>query len=386
MPSYHIYWNNLHQAYKVNNMPGQDMHYYCIGVLARSAGFKSEDALIIAYASQYVDDATESERIKIKVEGGYIDFDPVRTAHIGLEAINWSVQKRIYIPFHLIPPKPFHPQENEIFSYVTEADSLFSRLILEQAAIEPLENWKYRLCRIGVALHTYTDAWGHQGFSGRYNKENNVESIHVYDRSKSKYEKLTIENVLFDIGAQIAHTEAGYFPDITYPKWKYVCGCSPNSYIERDNIEIFLQAAHTIYNWLSTIDKTEQMKTISWETLEPKIRKLLSNEPIRELTFFDRLSPIAYRNYHVKDILNRCKQWKETFAYLFEPYSKYFSYDKETWRKAAFEGDTNWDNYTSRNWEQLSPRKLKSNFWDSLWVHFHRAALRQRHFVLENIP
>ena len=29
-----------------------DFHYYCVAVIARAAGFNSEDALIIAYASQ----------------------------------------------------------------------------------------------------------------------------------------------------------------------------------------------------------------------------------------------------------------------------------------------------------------------------------------------
>jgi hypothetical protein len=50
------------------------------------------------------------------------------------------------------------------------------------------------------------------------------------------------------------------------------------------------------------------------------------------------------------------------------------------------EGDTGWDEYTETEWNQMLPRKVKHGFWDSLWVHFHRAALRQRHFVLENLP
>ena len=37
-----------------------DFHYYAVAVLARAAGFTSADALTIAYASQYVDHATES--------------------------------------------------------------------------------------------------------------------------------------------------------------------------------------------------------------------------------------------------------------------------------------------------------------------------------------
>ncbi len=51
----------------------RDFHYYCVGVLAKAAGFQEDDALTIAYASQYVDDSTESEPINV----GDMIFDPV---------------------------------------------------------------------------------------------------------------------------------------------------------------------------------------------------------------------------------------------------------------------------------------------------------------------
>ena len=65
----------------------QDFHYYAIGILARAAGFNPADALVIATASQYVDDATESERIPIQVNGATLQFDPVLTAYKKLDAL-----------------------------------------------------------------------------------------------------------------------------------------------------------------------------------------------------------------------------------------------------------------------------------------------------------
>ena len=88
----------------------KDFHYYGIAVLARAAGFKSEDALTIAYASQYVDDSTESELFNLDVTKEELKFDPVRSSYFGLEAllsITWSAQKRVWIPFHFLSPKPF---------------------------------------------------------------------------------------------------------------------------------------------------------------------------------------------------------------------------------------------------------------------------------------
>ncbi|MEA3340124.1 MAG: DUF6765 family protein, partial [Chloroflexota bacterium] len=59
----------------------------------------------------------------------------------------------------------------------------FAELLLEEAAGESQRNRWRRLCRIGVALHTYADTWAHQRFSGRHNRgENDVENIRVYDR------------------------------------------------------------------------------------------------------------------------------------------------------------------------------------------------------------
>jgi hypothetical protein len=66
----------------------QDFHYYTIYHLSVLAGFSKSDAQTIAYASQYVDDATESEPIR-PFEDQY--FDTARTAHYNLEGFTWNV-------------------------------------------------------------------------------------------------------------------------------------------------------------------------------------------------------------------------------------------------------------------------------------------------------
>ena len=69
----------------------KDFHYHCIAVLARAAGFRQADALTIAYASQYVDDSTESEPIRV----GELMFDPVRTAHTATSGLLLSIMVRL---------------------------------------------------------------------------------------------------------------------------------------------------------------------------------------------------------------------------------------------------------------------------------------------------
>ena len=95
-----------------------DFHYYCVGALARMSGFLPKHALTIAYASQYVDNATESEPVRV----GGIGFDPVRTAHMGLTSFTWDVQKKIYMPFHFIPPYPVNSVDA---SFLTAPGSRF---------------------------------------------------------------------------------------------------------------------------------------------------------------------------------------------------------------------------------------------------------------------
>ncbi len=366
----------------------KDFHYYCVGVLARAAGFNSRDALTIAYASQYVDDSSESQLIPIETGSGAIQFDPARTAYAVLEALqtlSWSAQKRIWIPFHFLPPEPFRPGQQATFSFITRPNSSFAQLVLEQAVREPMGNYKRRLCRIGVALHTYADSWAHQDFSGRQSRaENNVEEIYLFNRSTGEWEHLRIENILFDLLPQIGHAEVGFFPDEAFQKWR--CAIEPSGrVIERDNVKVFLEAAETIYGHLETMDKLDPEPPIPFDQLKEKIKGLFT-WPGPQPMAIERLSLPTYRAYEAESLDERCRNWQQAFAHLFDPQPQLFAYDKEAWRTQALEGDTAWDDYSEQDWEQIATRQVKPGFWDSLWVHFHRAALLQRHFVLERLP
>jgi hypothetical protein len=365
----------------------RDFHYYCIGVLARAAGFNRDDALIIAYASQYTDDSTESELIRLETEEGRLRFDPVRTSYSGLETIHslaWSAQKRVWIPFHFLPPKPFRPEESQVFSFMTRPNSTFGQMLLAEAAKEPLENYSRRLCRIGVALHTYADSWSHQDFSGRESREeNDVETISLRSGSPNEWHKLGIENLLFDALPFIGHAEAGYFPDLAFQEWKCIVGGERK--VERDNIETFTEAAQAIYDHLLPMEKANPVPPVPWDEIEPKVRVLLASKD-RKPRGVERYTLPAYRAYQAAMVEKRCERWRKEFGYLFEPEPAKFHYDKEAWRQDAVEGDTDWDEYSQAEWSKMLPREVKPGFWESLWVNFHRAALRQRHLVLENLP
>ncbi|HNW27912.1 MAG TPA: hypothetical protein PKN50_05520 [Spirochaetota bacterium] len=365
-----------------------DFHFYCVAVLARAAGFTPDDALVLAYASQYVDDATEGDLIPITVNGGEFRFDPVRTCYDGLatvETLGWSGEKKVFIPFHYLPPEVFDPARSDDYTFITHRGSPFSRMLLDWVLKEPRKNHKRRLCRIGAALHTFADTWAHSYFSGRWHgDENAVDSIKIFNRS-GKPIPSQIENRVYKLMPTVGHGEALFLPDIAYKIW----GCerhSINLTVSKDNVDWYVECAREIYTWLRGLKVSRN--TIPWKDIEPKIRSLFGaswKEPGRITRM---ILPLYYR-YSVQDLAERCENWKTEFSGLFAGARRPYHYDKRIWRKEALRGNVEWDGYSKKKWARVakaSTFQARGNFWDSLWVHFHRAVLQQRNFVMERLP
>ncbi len=368
-----------------------DFHYYCVGVLARAAGFKTEDALTIAYASQYTDDSTESEPIRLILDDVQIQFEPVCTTYAHLEdlarsVLNWSLQKRVYLPFHFIPTERFQRGKPKKFSFVTQANSSFANWLLDKSCKE--ENDKLRLCRMGVALHSYADTWAHQGFSGRLNKtENNIGTIQVQQQNNGEYEKISpFEQMVLDGLPALGHAEAGYYPDLSNLKWSYKR--QPKRVVKRNNVEDRMLASKAIYEYLCSVPNDKSDYICNWDDIKEKLKRCFEYAPKMDpILGQSKLLQDASRIYYALEVDKRCQKWQKTFDYLFEP-SNSFSYDKHCWRKEAFGNlvNVNWDNNSIEDWLRFAPIKITPEFWDSHWVHFHQAALKQRHLILENIP
>jgi hypothetical protein len=332
----------------------QDFHFYCIGVLAKAAGFSEEDALTIAYSSQYTDDSTEGEPIRV----GDMLFDPVRTAHKGLKAFEWSVQKRVFLGFHFIPAKPIETPQD---TFCSAPGSPFAQMLLDRACNE--RSKQLRPYRIGIALHTFADTWSHQKFSGRENKENNVEAIYIKEGNKWKH--LFWKNMYLDFLPHIGHGQAGYFPDQSYLQWRYKRKIS-DEVVERDNTVEFLTSAKEIYDRLKSCANGNNNRPIPWPQIKDDVKKLLADPE--------------------KEEKERFNKWRSEFGHLFT--SNKFEYDKNTWRNEALqpekEKDVQWDDYKPDEFRRLE-FKMTRGFYETPWVRFHRAALKQRHYVLENL-
>ena len=388
----------------------KDFHFYCIAVLARAAGFSRKDALVMAYCSQYVDDATEGDPITVQVNGQTVRIDPVRSSYDylkpnqGLESLDWAAQKRVHIPFHFLPARPLDPDHPSFpFSYVTLPNSVFAGLLLSNAAAEthPLR----RLCRMGIALHTLADTWAHQGFSGLKEAGNDVENIKVRDPFTKRWKKPLIENLIDDlllVGIpDIGHADALYFPDVSYLEWKCEMGpaMQPGGGY---NALRFLEAAQMIYERLRQLNAAQivapdpiswrgrQVDFVPWEELALLIQERL-------VTWPKVLPGLFAEIVKLRQILNpdqRCQIWQEVFREWFEPvpggFPNRYTYDRLAFRRHALQGDVQWDERPSSQWQQQEPYQAAASnlhdFWNTPWAQFHRGALMQRHTVLERLP
>jgi hypothetical protein len=330
-----------------------DFHYYAVCRLAALAGFSKSDARTIAYASQYVDNSTESEPIQ-PFEDQY--FDTARTAHYQLKGFTWNVQKKIYLPFHFLPQtirweSPFK------FFYITrpatgEKNELATRLV-EDALTEP--DKRFRLIRLGVALHAVADSFSHFGFSGREHDENNVGAIWFKDNGKWDHRFFETHADLFV--PRIGHMEAYRFPDQPWRVWKYED--NNGNAIPRNNTDWCLKGAALIYQFLSAAR---------------------TGKPIDLCRKLDRDFPEDYETMAALfakpgSLEKRCARWKD--------YTGAPEYDRHLWRRQAIRGDVEWDDMSRSDFRGHATRLTgKKGFETSAWAFFHRAAFWQRALVL----
>jgi hypothetical protein len=141
-----------------------DFHYYTTCYLARQAGFKEEEAQILAHSCQMVDDNLLTYEIRTPKE--VINSYP--TQNYGFWSNSTSTE--IYQPFHFFPGNDpgwaAQRKDAQPHLYATSPNSPGVKKLLVSALKSK------DLYRIGIALHTFADSWAHQGFSGRKESQN----------------------------------------------------------------------------------------------------------------------------------------------------------------------------------------------------------------------
>lgn len=222
-----------------------DYHHAVTYVVARDAGFDHDEAQIIAYASQYVDDATSSGTIHFDNQAVY---DRISSAHKMFDTRNTCelANHQVWMTFHFLPGNngcswDQDPAGGFINKIVCRPNSQVAQDMVRTTILQ--KDCLYGLHRLGVAMHVYADTWAHQGFAGVLHSINEVEDAvetgdsHVFSGRIGDW----LRDRLDDAVPPLGHGRANVFPDMPFLKWKYKNG--EGETIPRDNPTDFLTAA-----------------------------------------------------------------------------------------------------------------------------------------------
>ncbi|MBU0943535.1 MAG: hypothetical protein KJ804_02610 [Proteobacteria bacterium] len=348
-----------------------DFHHATTYVAARIAGFDRIRADIIAYAAQYVDDATSDGPVRFTNKFLYQRISP---AHRMIDTRNTRDldNHQVWIPFHFLPGNGgmaagTNPSGKAVNRLICTPDSPIARDMVKQAIIE--QDKPYGLHRLGISMHVYADTWAHQGFAGLLDSVNEVEDVKETGNSgvfKSGL-RTYLADFLDDAIPALGHGRATIFPDMPFLKWQY--RNQDKELIELDNSEEFCTAANEMCKAMQRYllgDTNAQSEGIGAADMQ-EIKKLF--ETNRE-----------------KEGPDRHKKWLEairngTFSFgsediSYKGKSENFCNDgpDKSWKEQALGTNANICKY------QYRPSFLKSD-----WKLFHDAALAHRFYVITEL-
>lgn len=236
-----------------------DFHHAITYVLARLSGFPHQDACTIAYAAQYVDDATNQGEIHFR---NHEPYDHIASAHpvvpTSVEdaagfAGNFynSLNAEAWIPFHFLPgngglPAGKGTEYPMLRRLVCQPDSAVAQRML--AACLTAKEGANGLHRLGITAHVYADTFVHFDFLGLKDEVNRVQRlIHAEAEGFHAYEEDAESRMAAAL--PLGHGMALTLPDQPFRRWGYV-DRDGNSRT-RDNPGIFLRACERLLDLFS---------------------------------------------------------------------------------------------------------------------------------------
>ena len=179
-----------------------DMHFHATHAIALLAGLPAEEALIVATAAQYVDDAdfhnsdknSEGEMMFAICTGhhplgSYDMFGHVRSATIS--HVLSEAHRQVWVPFHFLPGNEGETLEEKLLCVKNSpiANQLFKHYIARSDETRKKKPYYWHL--LGIASHVYLDTFSHYGFSGIASDMNKVQgdsiTTHIDDPKIRRY-------------------------------------------------------------------------------------------------------------------------------------------------------------------------------------------------------
>lgn len=340
-----------------------DFHHATTYVVARLAGFPQEKAEIVAHASQYVDDATSSGRIRF--DNGAL-FSRISSAHKMLDPRNADelANHYVWIPFHFLPGNNgLGEGQNPIGGFINKIictpDSPIARQMVRQAIID--QDRPYGLHRLGVTMHVFVDTWAHQGFAGVLHKINEVEDVKETGMSKGFSSGLgaLLADLLDDAVPPLGHGRATVFPDMPFLSWEYKNGSKQK--VERNNTDQFCQAA-------------EQMCRA--------MKRYIARDPHAEVSGIEEQDMNKIQDLFTKlkdkEGEKRHKDWLAAIEH--DPFS--FGSEKITY---SGKRSGSWKEQALGTNEDKLEYPWNTAFLKSNWKYFHDAAQAHRFYVIYDL-
>ncbi len=342
-----------------------DFHHATTYVIARDAGFAHKEADIIAYAAQYVDDATSTGTVQFDNQAVY---NRISSAHKMLDPRNTQqlANHQVWLAFHFLPGNGGkaagkNPGGSFINKIVCTPNSPVAQEMVRGVILD--KDRLYGLHRLGVAMHVYADTWAHQGFAGVLHDVNEVDDAEetsdsgLFDGGIGRF----LRGVLDDTIPPLGHGRANVFPDMPFLQWRYKNGVK--EVVTRDNSGDFIKAADHM---------CKAMRRYRLGNPDAKVTGLTTKTKAQIKKLFLEIK--------IKSGDERHQHWlKAIRGGAFETFgpariSSYFPRGSKSWKHAAL--GTSHDLPVHR----YQPEFLKSN-----WKLFHDAIQAHRFHVVHDI-
>lgn len=231
-----------------------EFHYYITYVLAVKAGFGAQDAWMLAYSSQYVDD---NDKIHLIDKGKPSEYQNYLSQTMDITKPQ-SERLRIYPCFHFVPGEEDYPlarrKDKKTHPLNTTPNSPNANKLMDEAL--QTDN----LYRIGIATHAFADTWAHQNFVG---------CEHKFNARKGFWEQI-IPN--------IGHADAKHLPDIPFLIWNDERLAEG---VQIYNKQRFLEAAYYIFvKYCRYTDRTIRDEHLAerWELLRQQLDEAIGKD------------------------------------------------------------------------------------------------------------
>jgi len=346
-----------------------DFHHGVIYVLARLTGFEPNHANIIAYSSQYVDDACNKGVITFSNEphARYYRINSSQNLNNPLEDVKTYTQddvfnQHIWVPFHFLPGNAGRKlaEGDEGLTFLDKIICKPNSPVAQDLVAECLKRKddKYSLYRLGITMHVYADTWAHQGFAGINDPMNDVTDINTNNLDD------LLTNATNKALPPLGHGRALHFPDYPFlEKWSYTNGSGQQ--VTRKNHSEFLDAAINIFRALQLFLKPNEQP-----------RDLLPQD-LSQISLMLSATTSPNENERHQAWLNDIRNGAFSFGPEEPPFYPPNGKGIGSWKYAALK--------TADIWDTCFEFTFDKSFLTCDWKMFHDALQAHRFYVLHDL-